>query len=268
MGTRQISHHRELARIRRNWRDATDGERGARLKQAEADLESLRQQFRYVLEIGHELVLVLEKQGKIQQAGELAAQLEKEFTVLDDETLCRFGKLHKRAAIDAEAAGVVGAALEEFGIAETFYGKAYELSQAFYPRINQLSLRFARAGLLKQLSDSADSARRAEGQQLAETVQQDAIDMLNEVAIWHRVNADDDIWAPASQAEAKFLARQWKESDSAYRGVLKTLANRTTYIDIIRRQLELLVRSARRAEMSMDGLFADLDALFNPNKTV
>src|ERR1043165_6467124 len=110
------------------------------------------------LPLGDELVLVLKGLGRFDEAIEQLRQLERRFKQIGEETLCRWGSLFKQRANRTLAGGGIGEALRDFQESERFYARAFEQHQAFYPRINELTARFVRASLTKQVGRDQEAA--------------------------------------------------------------------------------------------------------------
>ena len=108
------------------------------------------------------------------------------------------------------ASGGLGAAEADLLEAEAYFARGYEEFGTHYPRINQLSTRFVRAGLARRREDAKSGAL------VAARSETDATAMLDDPLIWSKVKPHDTVWAPASRGEACLLLRRWKEAEAAY----------------------------------------------------
>lgn len=250
------SHHGELEAIRRLWRNK---HQPADLEAARQRLALLRREFPYVLAVGHELVLVLEQLGEWQAAVDLLNDLERQFKSLDEETLCRWGKLYKTRGAAAAAQGRFSEAIHNFAEARKQYARAYEIQRGYYPRINELTLGFLQAALYQ------DDKRPAEALRLLKEVQLAAAEMLATTAIWQHRNHDDDVWVLATQGEAHLLANNWPTATTRYQDALAAARGRQFYADCMRDQLQLLLSACHRLGIRPEGPLAEPDRFFSAN---
>jgi hypothetical protein len=172
-------------------------------------LRDLHQRHPHALACGHELVLALLETGRAEDRAEALArlqQLQREFPDLDEETLCRLGRLHKEAgerALDPAAVEL------DFRLALDWYGRAYGLRRGHYPGINLATLYLLLAGVARrQQRDNRDLLAQAEAQ---------ARDLLERRGEWSRERSDDTIWHLATAAEAYLVQQQWERAAAEYR---------------------------------------------------
>src|SRR5262249_1986646 len=142
-------------------------------------------------------------------------RLEETFPDLDDETLCRGGKLHKKLAENQIKAKAPGHALAELKKAEEYYRRAFALRHWFYPRINELSVRVRQAEVLAEL-ERAGEKREVTAERVLADVQRDANAMFLDERVWEPRADDDHVWIPAGKGEAAFLARNWSTAEAFY----------------------------------------------------
>jgi hypothetical protein len=241
-----FSYHEELEKAR-NWRNTQTPEA---LKESRAMLEGLRSEYPHVLAIGHELILVLEKLGELDQATQELQELERVFPKLDEETLSRGGKIHKVLA--ATATG--GQAVDHLKKSEEYYRRAGE-GGGSYPRINALTVRLLRAAKLAELGHVPDA------QKVLRDVQKDALEFLNTEG-WEQLKSDDNVWLPATQGEAAFLAGNYVVAEASY-GRARAAANgKVFYLHAMRDQLKALCDAFKKLNLPVSGPLADPDTFF------
>ena len=105
-------------------------------------LDGLRKQYPHVLAIGQEFVLALIESDELDRAELALKSLENTFANLDEETLCRWGRLFKDRGDDYFE--LPGAVSNRFApnrdLAEEFYRKSLEkYDQAYRIRSGPLS---------------------------------------------------------------------------------------------------------------------------------
>lgn len=203
----------------------------------------------YALPIADELAHVLELQGRDDEAMRLLTDQKRRFGG-SEETLCRFGKLYKKRAARLRVTSPPRAlaSLEE---AEEAYRHAYELSHSFYPRINQLTMRFLRASLRVTLAPLSES------QPLLREVREDAVLLLQEPAIWRPRLDDDNVWIPAMEGETHLLVGNWPNARSAYEEALRAADGREYYLSRMCAQVELLRDGYRDLAINVGSPFDD-----------
>lgn len=244
----------EQARV---WRKSSSLED---LHTAERILRSGLEQHPYALPIGDELVLVLEKLGRDDEALAMLRKLETQFRDAGEETLCRFGKIFKKRADSKNASGSPAAAISHLIEAEKYYERAYEKSYGFYPRINQLTLRFLRAALLAQMGQTE------EAQSLLAVVREDAQKILIDPALWKQRLPDDDIWIEATRAETHLLLGDWTTAAQAYQEAVQLAGENQFYFDCMSRQVSMLLDAYRNLQIIPQGDLANPEAFFRISK--
>ena len=207
------------------------------LREAERFLREAMKQHPYALAIGDELVLVLEEQNKDDDAEALLNELQKLFPDPGEETLCRFGKIFKKRGFRRLEEGNPSAAYAAFRESEQKYGLAFDTSLGFYPRINQLTMRFVAASLLQELEDGDRSAM------LLDSVRADCEGMLKSLddRVWRSRLDDDHIWKEATIAELHVLVGNWRKAESAYREAMRLARGQQFYFDCMRDQVTILL---------------------------
>jgi tetratricopeptide (TPR) repeat protein len=204
LARRYPSHHPLLAIA---WGWARQG--GDDLRHAIELLTQLRQRnrYRYVLALWQELAFALKQAGEREDALRLLGELEAEFPTLDEETLCRWGGLFKQDGHEA-LRGTGGATVAErcYQNALEKYERAYQLRRDPYPGINVATLWFLRAGLARELGRTTEAA---DDQARARAV---ARELLADRSRWPKRLPDDNIWMPATEAEAALFLERWGEA--------------------------------------------------------
>src|SRR4051812_13279717 len=243
-----LSHHAELAQAR-VWR-ATNTRPD--LERARELLVELRARYPYVLAVAHELILVLEKLGDLDRAVRELEELERTFPALDEETLARGGRIHKTLAsrTSPDASGL-GRAVVLLEAAERYYRRAFEVRRGFYPRVNELTVRFLRAAKLAELGNVGDAQRTLRD------VRADAAGMLDDPTVWVPVRDDDAVWLPATRGEVAFLCGDWPAAESAYAEARAVARGKTFYLRAMRDQLVLLVAACEKLNVTPSAPLAD-----------
>ena len=141
---------------------------------------------------------------------------------------------------------------------ERQYGLAFDKSSGFYPRINQLTIRFVRAGVAKTLGRDKDA------EDYVQSVRDDARKMLADPALWLARKPDDNVWIPATQGEAKvLLGDDWTAAENAYLDAIRQAAGRKFYHDCMRDQIaKLLLPAFDRLGIPFAGKLSDPVAFF------
>jgi hypothetical protein len=242
-----LSYHAELEEAKK-WRFA---QTEAGLTAAKAALERLRVKYPHVLAVGHELILVLEKLGDLDGASRELQELERVFPKLDEETLSRGGKINKLLAATAP----LGQANAYLRTAEEYYHRGYAISGGCYSRINELTVRLLRAAKL------AESGNAPDAQKLLSNTRLEAAELLNTES-WVAHRSDDNIWVPATQGEAAFLAGDWTTAERAYSRAKFAAAGKVFYLRTMCEQLKLLLEAYARLNVTPSRALADPDALF------
>lgn len=220
------------------------------LDRARKVLTDAVEQYPEALPLGDELVLVLKQQRDYDEAIAQLRGLERRFKHVTEETLCRWGSLFKSRANQRLAAGGLSEGLRDLADSERYYGRAYQEHHTFYPRINELTVRFVRAGLTRAADLLAD-------------VEAKAAEMLADATVWQPRKADDLVWSAASRGEACVLLRRWADAEKAYGDAMHLAAGRRFYYDCMRDQLVGVIFPAfERLGLTVEGKLTDPAAFF------
>jgi hypothetical protein len=219
-----------------------------------------------VLALGEELVLAYKGGGELDKAISLLEKLEKEFDIIGEETLCRWGSVLKLKANEAVKRNAAGEAISCFRKAERYLRRAFDEFGTHYPRINELTVRFCLAGLLMS-NEAQDRARK-----LLYSVQSDADAMLKDPEIWSakKLKPQDKAWAPASQGEANILLQRWEAAERSYTAALSALdpEDKRARQAMADQVINVLKPAFVRLELSFNGKLADTVTFFNlPTET-
>ena len=180
----------------------------------------------HVLAIGQELVLALMECGEHERAEQVLMELETRFTNLDEETLCRWGRLFKdrgdrlrrpplvgpdRSGPDPELAGdFYRRSLEK-------YDQAYRIRFGHYPGINKATLLLILGSLKPPGPGSGPPPRSCTSRR-----SWPAGCLANRRAGRREQPDDPTVWHPATAGEAHLLRREWAEAAAQYREALKS----------------------------------------------
>jgi hypothetical protein len=238
------------------WRKSPDA---AALQRAETILRQGLTDYPFAPAVRDELALVLEQQGRDAEAYELVREYAERVLDAGEETLARVGKIFKKLAEGQLARGNLAAAYTSFAEAERYYGYAFDKTQGFYPRINQLSVRLARAAVARELG------RTEEAEQLVKAVQTDTRAFLAQPDHWRARKPDDAIWMPATQGEANVLLGNWPAAEAAFADAMRAAGGDRFYHDCMSGQLRSLVLPAlQRLGLPIEGRLADPAPFFAP----
>ncbi|MGL4465107.1 MAG: tetratricopeptide repeat-containing protein [Planctomycetia bacterium] len=232
------------------------------LEAARTILETAFQVYPHALPLGDELVLVLEKMGRDSDAAQLLNELARRFGDKGEETLCRLAKLYKKRAGWPPAAGGEAAAYNALKESEALYARAYEKSYHFYPRINELSVRFLRAAVSKMLLKSTAAANVDDPAALLDDVAAKADELRNDPAAWKPRLDDDHVWIPATRGELLILLDRWEEAAAAYLEALAKAGGSKFYYKCMKDQAAKLMQAAVVLGRRPVGGLADPEAFF------
>jgi tetratricopeptide (TPR) repeat protein len=185
-------------------------EGSVRRADALALLSFLRQKYAHVLAIANELVLALLESDRATEALAELARMERQFSEVDEETRCRWGRIYKQAGDRAWQAGDLVTAEEHFLRALKQYDLGFGLRQGHYPGINKATLLLLLAAVARQRRKderSVEYLRQAEATA-------DAV--VAGRASWPSDLSDDNIWHEATLGEAALLKRKWSEAVGHY----------------------------------------------------
>jgi hypothetical protein len=255
------SYHRplELARV---WNRS--GNEEDRRKAMEL-LDGLRARYPHVLAIGQEYALALEESLEPDRAEEVLGSLEKSFSNLDEELLCRWGRLFKDRGDafvrlpwskpdgqppDTELAGqFYRRSLEK-------YDQAYRIRSGHYPGINKATLLLILGSLKPPAPGGSPGPELLESAELAG-------ELLADRPNWPREQPDDEtVWHPATAGEAHLLRREWPQAVSQYRAVLQSKSLSPHALVSMRRQVQRIVMCFRSLGVVISPPFGDLSPLF------
>jgi hypothetical protein len=255
------SYHKLLEHAKALTRSVADGscDRAVEL------LEGLLRRYPHVLAIGQELVLALEECRRHDRAEQVLRQLEAEFLSLDEETLCRWGRLFKERG-DAYArlpwsdpGGLPpdpDLAERSYRMALEKYDQAYRVRSGHYPGINTATLLLV-LGALRPLAPGA-----APGVEVVRS-QERARELLAGRGTWKPELPDDlTVWHPATAGEAHLLLREWAEAADQYGKALRSRDLTPRARASIRRQIERILMGFRNLGVAIPPPFADPSALF------
>jgi tetratricopeptide (TPR) repeat protein len=190
-------------------------EGGSRRGDALALLTLLRRQYGHVLAIANELVLALLESDRSDEALAELGRVKQQFSEVDEETRCRWGRIYKQAGDRARQAADLVAAEEHYRQALTQYDQGFGIRQGHYPGINKATMLLLLAALARQRrSDerSVDYLRQATA--MADTV-------LARREWWTSDLPDDNIWHEATLGEAELLKQNWGEAVRHYEAALR-----------------------------------------------
>jgi hypothetical protein len=187
-------------------------------------LDGLRQRYGHVLAIGQELVFELMEDKQHDRAQAVLTDLERSFPNLEEEILCRWGRLFKDrgdTAMRLPWADPDGQP-PDIEVAEGYYqksrdkyGQAYNIRSGHYPGINKATLLLMLGSLRPALPKESP---RPEIQQSVEL----AGKLLADRSGWPREQADDEtLWHPATAGEAHLLRQEWTGAVQQYREALR-----------------------------------------------
>jgi hypothetical protein len=249
----RIATYLDVLNEARTWRATNTPEA---LRNADEILRNGMEEFDDALPLGDERVLVLKNLGELDQATQLLRELQGRFKQIGEETLSRWGSILKLRATLALKEGGLGAAESYFRESEDYYGRAYEEHRTFFPRINQLTVRFVRASIAKLLG-------QRDWTRLLASTEADALVMLSESRVWKHHKGDDNVWSPASRGEACMLLRKWPEAETAYAEAMQAAGGKQWYFDCMANQIrDILIPAFDRLQIPFEGRLAQPDQFF------
>jgi tetratricopeptide (TPR) repeat protein len=255
------SYHKplELARV---WnRSGHEEER----RKAKALLVGLLARYPYVLAIGQEYALALEEALEPDRAEEVLKSLEKTFSNLDEELLCRWGRLFKDRGDsyvrlpwsnpdglppDPDlAAHFYRRSLEK-------YDQAYRIRSGHYPGINKATLLLILGSLKPPAPGGSPCPVLLESAELAGK-------LLTDRGSWLCEQPDDEtVWPPAMAGEAHLLRQEWPQAANHYREAVKSKDLTSLARHSMRRQAERILMCFRNLSVMIPPPMDNLDALF------
>jgi tetratricopeptide (TPR) repeat protein len=249
----------DLARTMGRSRDHDEQDRAVRL------LDGLAGRYPHVLAIEQERIFVLMAMGHPDRAEAELKRAEKEFPLLDEEFLCRWGRLFKdrgdaHAALVGSSGGQVDPALAERYYRKSLekYDRAYEIRKGHYPGINKATLLLILGTLGPRPRDEIERVEDRESFDLAGRI-------LEGSGRWRSEQPDDDaVWFPATIGEAHLLRREWRAAGESYRRALDARAVTGHARDTMRRQVVRILHCFEKLGLTPDHPFDDLGSLFSP----
>ena len=256
------SYHNPLELARSLTRSGNEEDR----HKAVALLDGLRQRDPHVLAIGQELVLALEECHEPDRAEQMLKTLEKSFLNLDEEFLCRWGRLFKDRGDEytplpwSKSDGRVPDPV----LAEAFYRKslakydqAYRIRFGHYPGINKATLLLILGSLTPAPPGAPVREEVLESTELAGKLLADRlhwpIDQPDDLTVWH----------PATAGEAHLLRREWAQAANQYREALEGKNVTSHARESMRRQVERILMCFRNLNVSPSVPFDDPMALLD-----
>jgi tetratricopeptide (TPR) repeat protein len=204
-------------------------------------LEHLHRSHPHAIKVAQELVLAYLQHRDRDRAQQLLAELEREFPHLDEETLCRFGRLYRDVG-DAYLLDELLAdtdrrfAARQYDKSWEHYDRAFAIRAGHYPGINRAALFFLRAWSAAAEADRQSFLRRA---------QQAAEELLSRHSAWPMDLADDNIWHLAAEAEASLLLAHWDHAIKLYRRALEQHNCTAFYRESMGNEVGRLLRALR-----------------------
>lgn len=229
---------------------------GPELADGIALLQGLRQRYRHVLAVGHELVLALLEAGRRDDALTELRLLEEQFQDVNEEMLCRWGRWHKEAGDALVGENNLAVAALEYRKAYDRYDQAYAIRLGHYPGINKAALHLLLAGVTLAQGEADENARhRRQAEELAGA-------LLARRGSWPEDLAEDNIWHPATAGEAHLLRREWAAAEAEYRRALAQQNLLPMHRDSMRKQVRRVLDALARLGVQPEGAFTDPAALF------
>jgi hypothetical protein len=246
------------------------GEEAKRIK-ALTLLEGLCERYPHVLAIGQEFVLALIERNQHDRAELVLKALEHSFANLDEESLCRWGRLFKDRgdsyvelprAVSNRRAPNLERAEEFYRNSLEKYDQAYRIRGGHYPGINKATLLLITGSLkARRTGESPGSPLLLE---LVESVEL-AGALLGSRASWRTDQpADETIWHPATAGEAHLLRREWAQAATLYREAMDARDINHHARESMRRQVDRIILAFSYLGVSIPPPFDDTAALLAP----
>jgi hypothetical protein len=249
------------------------GEEAKRLK-AVALLEGLRKRYPHVLAIGQEFVLALIECNQQERAEQVLKALENTFANLDEESLCRWGRLFKNRGDDYLELPA-GAASSRFAPdlerAEEFYRRslkkydqAYRIRGGHYPCINKATLLLVGSLMARRTGQTPGASLTTE---LIESVEL-AGTLLKNWTSWRTDQPDDErLWHPATAGEAHLLRQEWAQATALYCEAMEARTITHHARESMRRQVDRILLAFGSLGISIPSPFDDTAAYFAPPRS-
>jgi hypothetical protein len=234
-------------------------------------LEGLSLRYPHVLAVGQELVLALIECGESDRSELALRALEITFANLDEETLCRWGRLFKDRGDDyLDLPGAVsnrfppnrGRAAEFYRKALEKYDAAYRIHSGYYSGINKATMLLIIGSLKAQQTGQAPGASPPRA--LLESVEL-AGKLLEHRGSWKTDQPDDEpVWHPATQGEAHLLRCEWAQAAALYREALGARKISHLARESMRRQMDRILLAFRNLGIAIPPPFDDAATFFAP----
>ena len=253
----------ELARILN--RSGEDSQRITALRL----LDGLRKRYSHVLAVGQEFVLALIESSEHDRAELALKSLEHTFANLDEETLCRWGRLFKDRGDDyLELPGAKSnryapnqdIAMEFYRKSLEQYDRAFEIRSGYYPGINKATLLLMLGSLKARQTGQAPGSIKElfESEELARK-------LLTSRTSWKGDHPDDGtIWHSATAGEAQLLLREWTHAAALYREALNARNLNRHARETMLRQVERVLAAYRSLGVAIPPPFDDSTSFFAP----
>ncbi len=230
--------------------------------------------FPWQVEIGHELVFALTEQAALRGAPQGFGEARHEFdqvsswaTDPSEELLARSGKLYKakgdqsflRPGETSSSAADRRIAAHYYELALGEYSRAYAIRRGHFPGINVACLQLLLAALRGDRAPAGDAAKPLH-EQTAEA-------LLASREQWPLVSeADEVVWAPATQGEACLLLQRWEEAREWYASAIASALCDAHSRQTMREQTQRVVRAFKMLEPPVRAAF-DPAAVFGDAST-
>jgi hypothetical protein len=235
-------------------------------------LRELKVRYPHVLKIRYELAFAKTRLNDIQATLKELALIATEFPVLDEDTYCLWGRCYKDLGDAALNQGILSDAEHNYGEAIDKYVKASGLAREHsrgvaddrFSSINVATLRLVLASVMACQKDAENPEMdlRDEIGALRQESQEKARYLLGRRKQWKSVLPDDNIWIPATEAEAYLLLEEWDNSAKFYRAALCQHNIKDFHLDSMRAQVERILQAFGRLGVAPGGAFTNLDQLF------
>jgi hypothetical protein len=246
---------------------------GDRAKQTKALtlLEGLSLRYPHALAIGQEHVLALIECGEHDRSELALRALEITFANLDEEILCRWGRLFKDRGDDyLELPGAVSnrfvpnrdRAVEFYRKALEKYDEAYGIRSGHYPGINKATMLLIVGSLKAEQNGQAPGA--SPPRELLESVDL-AGKLLENRESWTTDQPyDKPVWHPATQGEAHLLRREWAQAAVLYREAMGAREISHLARESMRRQVDRILLAFRNLGIAIPPPFDDAGEFVSP----
>lgn len=258
LSQRYPSHHRLLETVWSWNREATSESLECALRLG----GELGERYPHVLAARYEHALSLVKLKRRDEAiGELERAL-REFTVVDEDTLCLLARCHKDRGDGALKAGAFSESQRNYQTSIDYYQRAYDLAHDRFPGINVAALRLILAGVLARQQDEGRVSQATTIEDLCLSSREMASKLLRTREKWPAKLPDDNIWLLATEAEARLLLREWSAAAELYKASSQERNCQTFHVESMRAQAERIIRAFAALEVKVGNEMANLDAVF------